>query len=374
MASYFLNDSLNAILASLLSLNLAEQAGIRSQFGSTYAGAALATSLLLPPRVSTFYVRMALKMAEHTEDANGSADALHISGLVSAGRADWLTAEKALTQSIDLHLRIGDLVRWQYSLNILVEIAYYQAQYARSLELNEESFAASLKYDFGQVQTWGLRRRAMNLFRQGQVEAAAHYLVESLPCYSRHTDALNETNAYGLLASVRLRQGDMVAAQEAADSAAALVGNSAPLGYYLMDGYVGIAEVRFDRWSAEPDNQALRKSAWQACENLQRYGRIFPVGRARAALFLGRYHAILGKTRRAQATWQVSRDTAQKLAMPYEEALALYELGLSQPNNAVKREQLLQSLAIFERIGTPYELELARRALHEIAPDLLLTR
>ena len=248
-------------------------------------------------------------------------------------------------------------------MNILVETDYFCGRYADSYARNEESFAASRRYGFEQIETWGYRRRAANLFRQGKVDEAIDWLVQSLPFYEKHTDVLNEANAYGLLASIWLRIGERFKAQDAARRVSAILGNGAPLGYYLMDAYNGVAEVAFDAWLSNTSNPALRETALRAARQIENYGRTFRVGEPRAALFRGRYFRHCLRLQTAINIWQRGLAVATSQTMPFEQGLLLLELGQHSPDSTVRKTYLDQAVQLFEQLGTPHELALAKSIL-----------
>jgi hypothetical protein len=94
----------------------------------------------------------------------------------------------------------------------------------------------------------------------------------------------------------------------------------------------------------------LKKLARAACKSLHRCARLFPVAQPRAWLWQGVYKWLDGKPVRARLAWGQSLAAAQRLGMPYDEALALYEIG----RHAAGDEQganLTGAYEIFDRLG-----------------------
>jgi tRNA A-37 threonylcarbamoyl transferase component Bud32/tetratricopeptide (TPR) repeat protein len=365
MSSYFLNDGITASYTTVRGLNLVESMALHERKSAAYAGVALVSSLTLPRRVSVAYNRLAVEAAQHTVNSIGKATGLHMVGLVSAGHADWDLAAAALRDSIDYNLTVGDLLRWQYTINILVEIDYLRANYAQSYARNEESVTGSRRYGFDQIETWGYRRRATNLFRQGKVSEAHDWLTAALPFYANHADLINEANAYGLLASIQLREGDRGAAQESAQHVSTILGDRAPLGYYLMDAYNGIAEVRFDDWLTNTSSAVKQAAAAHALRQIDSYGRSFRVGKPRAALFSGQYLWHSGQPDKALIAWQRALRAATVQQMPFERGLTLLALGQHSEETVSRTQYLTAAARQFEQIGTPHELVLAKTTVRE---------
>ncbi|MBI1878215.1 MAG: hypothetical protein HYR94_08320 [Chloroflexi bacterium] len=108
----------------------------------------------------------------------------------------------------------------------------------------------------------------------------------------------------------------------------------------------------------------LKSNAQQSCQALRQYARAFPIGQARAWLWQGLYHWLSGQPARAYSAWQKSLAAAERLTMPYEQALALYEMGRHLPAAEPKRRAYLSRAAEgFEQLDAAYDLARVRQAL-----------
>jgi hypothetical protein len=64
------------------------------------------------------------------------------------------------------------------------------------------------------------------------------------------------------------------------------------------------------------------------------------------------------------AAWNKSLNTAERLAMPYEQGRAHYELGRHlPPGHPARREHLTQACEIFTGIGASHEWTLVQAAM-----------
>src|SRR5262245_30533576 len=86
---------------------------------------------------------------------------------------------------------------------------------------------------------------------------------------------------------------------------------------------------------------SLSKLAAKACKILSRFVRIFPIGKPRFWLSQGRYYWLGGKPSQARQAWQKGLTIATQLAMPYEQALAHYEIGRHLEENDPDRQKHL---------------------------------
>ena len=90
--------------------------------------------------------------------------------------------------------------------------------------------------------------------------------------------------------------------------------------------------------------------AQQACRSLHKLMRPYPVGQPSTWRWQGLYDWLDGKPGRARRAWQKSLTAAQKLAMPYDEALAYYEIG-RHVTGTEQETNLARANEIFERLG-----------------------
>jgi tetratricopeptide (TPR) repeat protein len=144
-----------------------------------------------------------------------------------------------------------------------------------------------------------------------------------------------------------------------------------------------VAEVYLKLWEAEImeqemlDQKQRRRSSpssllyaqsREACANLHQYARVFPIGQPRAWLWQGVYEWLSGHSRKAQQAWRKSLAAAQRLAMPYEQGLAHYEIG----RHATAKERckhLAQACNIFAQVGATYDLLKAQGVLYGRAEE-----
>jgi len=95
--------------------------------------------------------------------------------------------------------------------------------------------------------------------------------------------------------------------------------------------------------------------------------RHLPANKASIWLYEGIYDNMTGKHKKAVTAWTKSLEHAQHFNQPYELARASYELGqYLSTDSALRREYLTQACAIFGRLGTKYEMDLAKSALERL--------
>jgi hypothetical protein len=177
-------------------------------------------------------------------------------------------------------------------------------------------------------------------------------------------DMISKIKAHGLLAAASLHYEQFELAEKAAETTLSLIDQAQPTSLNIFTGYTGPAEVYLSLWETEATSDTsearlknLKANALQACKNLHKFARVFPVGQPRAWLYQGIYEWLSDRPHLAQKAWQKSLTYAERLEMPYEQGLTHYEIGRRLPNDDPNRqEHLSQAEEIFTRLGTAQNL------------------
>ena len=159
--------------------------------------------------------------------------------------------------------------------------------------------------------------------------------------------------------SARLRSTHELAARQHMEKSlqiardlAELTGGGRPNNYSELPAYAHPAEVFLTLWEDRYPEEDLPDWAGKACRSLQGYAKVFPIGRPRALLLHGRCAWLSGKPQRARAAWAQSLAAAQELDMPYDEALAHFEIGhRAEVDDPARLQHLGQATAIFGKLG-----------------------
>lgn len=136
---------------------------------------------------------------------------------------------------------------------------------------------------------------------------------------------------------------------------------STPTGTQRASGTAEEAAVMVE----DPD--ALEKIAQEWLDRLAEFGRIYSVAKPRALLLHGQFLETMGsgsaKQKQAHAAFKTSLDVARKNKMPYDEALALYELGKHAEAHQNRMNNLKRAQDLFEQCGAMYDFERCRQQL-----------
>ena len=130
------------------------------------------------------------------------------------------------------------------------------------------------------------------------------------------------------------------------------------LGVEKLHGY--FRRVLLSGRSA-PD-PTLRAAARSAIKAVRTAARTFHVSRPSRWRIDASYAWLDGKPARARQLWRKSLAEAERLAMPYEQGLAHYEIG-RHAAGAERQTHLIAAEAIFTQLGAAYDLARVQEAL-----------
>jgi predicted ATPase/DNA-binding SARP family transcriptional activator len=378
---FFANRALPAIYAALYCLNLVERGPPSPELTRYYASLGLTTGFVPVHSLARMYNRLAMETAHKINHPPALAWVLELNSIYHTGIGDWEQARRAAEQAAEIANQLDDRRRWEESMVMLALTAQYQGQFFNGIEMWRNIYDSAAQRGDAQVQVWGLSGQADNMLLLGRVDEAASLLTRALALPVENSDYSTEISCYGVLAVARLRQGQLQAAIQAAETAVHLAAQSSPTAFSAFEGYAGIAEVFLQLWEtsfatdtslSSTTKQSLEQSSslsldiraeeletksQQACRILRGFARVFPMARPRAWLWQGRYQWLAGKPRPAYRAWHKSLAAAQQLGMPYEEGLARYEIGRHlTDDDPLQQKHLTCASKIFSQLGLTREV------------------
>ena len=310
----------------LRGLNLADGLGSSPELAHAAANAGYALTLLRLPRLAEGYLARASDVAARVAEPSTRSLVLRALGAHAIGLGAFAEGRRVLEQAVEIADRLGDRRRWIECMCLLSTIRHYEGKFAERVAIGADVLYASARRigDF-QAQAWGLLDQIESLLPLGRREEAWQHFAALRPFLDSNIGRAEEIWAHGLLALAHVRDGEIENARRAA--ARGLDGMRAvrPTAVYTMEGYAAVAETYLTLWQ-RGDREAAAP-AHEACAALEGFARVFAVGQPRAWLLRGMSELLGGRRERARRAWQRSLTAATRLAMPYEEALALRALG-----------------------------------------------
>jgi tetratricopeptide (TPR) repeat protein len=265
----------------------------------------------------------------------------------------WLEQARAIAD------RLNDRRRWKECVANLANTLYCQGEFEQSLQTFADLQRAAQRDGDYQALGWSLSGQGQNAVRLGQIDQALAWLTARKAMLESTQNPL-DFEVHGYLAAAYWRHGQLDLAEQAARTAAQIIGPVTVTSYYSLAACVSTAETCFALWETcstpNSDRSAIRQLAHQACQALHRAARIFPIGQPAAWLWQGVYAWLDGKPDRAARLWQKSLTMAESLAMPYEQAQAHYEIArhLSREDPA-RHVHLERADTLFGRVRADYD-------------------
>jgi class 3 adenylate cyclase/tetratricopeptide (TPR) repeat protein len=315
-------------------LNMAESARCKSPIlARAYASLGLGMGHMPNPMhiLAQDYFRRAHATLTGLDHLSTQAYVLWQEGQVAVKNGKWEDAEKAYQQAVEISDRLGDRRNWATALCVLGWIAHYQGQFELCVKRFAEVYQNGQASNHIEHQVWGLNGQAVSLLRLGKITEAADMMEKVLKLFDLIADSgLAEQNTQGILTVTYLHEGKLEKARNAADKTARLLKQAFIPIAPSFDSYSNVAYIYLALWERSEtlrEKSEMKLFARQACRALHQFSWIHPIAKSRVLLWQGLYDWLNGKPRSAQEKWKKSLATAQKMSMPYDEALAYREIG-----------------------------------------------
>ncbi len=368
---YVANQTLPALYATLHGFNLAQQFGPGPELAQFYANMVGVYRFARLHFLAEKSSQRSRKIAQQLNDSSVLAWSLFATSILSVGFHTWVELLAALNEAMALFKR---LLNNRATGDILVTLGfvyYLQGHFQKGIDTAQTLYQLGLESDNLEHQAWGLNDQVRCLLKQGKIEKSLILLDQLLPLLTTlEQSRITEIQFYGLKAIAHLRQGQYELAQQNADTAAQLLGQSPPSAYSLFEGYATVAEVYLSLWEKSittgtaAEIKTRQTAASQACRALHKYAALFPVGKPRDHLYQGWFEWLSGHQKRAYKAWQKGLKQAQHLTMPYEGALTYYEMGRHLPPEDLNQQHHInQAIECFEQLGAGYDLTRAKQVL-----------
>lgn len=372
---YYVTEQKAPFVLSLLSgLNLAERAGLTPELALAYANMGNVAGHIPLHALARAYVQLALQAAHRLDQPSTTALVLARTSIYRTAMGDWQVRE-LLERSMDIADRLNNHYQWEESTMILSVLSHHRGQFDLGAELGARLYERACQSRTPIHQVWGVAARAQSVLRQGDADHAARLAETTLELLEQSVTSIPDVAimAYGVLATARIRQGELDLAVEAARATAAQIARSSGVGYLTAPGFSGMAEVYLTLWERGDravDGTSVPQRASRACQAFVRYARRYRSAQPEALLFQGRSYWLGAEPRRAQRTWRRSLTAAERLSMPYDEGLAHYEIARHlNPGNPSRTEHLGRAAEIFSRLGAAYDLARTQEEMTSAVPS-----
>ncbi len=240
-------------------------------------------------------------------------------GVYTVGLGDWEAALGAVDRAQDIWRDLNDDCNWTNAQVVRFWVHFYrgdsEAAWTVARALDERA------KDTGQVQhnAWAQRSIGLLQVREGRFEAALRSGEESMRWLSGTEGRTSRLSTLALLALCQLELGNRMRAAEAAESLVELVDVPGGGGSHTgLEGASAAAEVFLrattEGWPMQTPRQWEELLA-RALRALDRFQKVFPIGRPRALLWSAAEARRRGKLAKASALLEEARTQAETLGM-----------------------------------------------------------
>jgi len=340
-------ENVPMLACTLLSVNAAERARRIAGTARSYAMLAFSLGVCGMHGLARWYFSRALAVAEQHRDLPGRVFVGYSRGVYLIGVGRWGESRKAAEQGAAAARELGDPQESEMIEAALGNLEYYTGDLAASGARYRALWQAARQRGNAQHEAWGLYGEARSLMLQGEFARAEERLRKALSIFAENPEEVSELICHGLLAECRLDQGDLEQATRHARAAMQLIRRAPPTVVTALQGYAAVARVALARLSASPARAAsepVYQEAIHAVRQLRRYALFFPIGRPRARLMSACLLSLLGHPRRAQRRFHGALSLAQRLGLPYEEALIHAHLGAAAASDSRERASHLAQM------------------------------
>lgn len=323
---FFSNQALEGAYTALRGLNLAENAVPSPTLARLYANMCLGMALIPLHGPARYYLNQALYTARKLKHQPALAWTLELGSIYYSGVGQWGLVEEMAVEAAELSRSLGDMRRWEECVVMLAHKAHFLGKFKESIAFWNELYVSALQRGDIQSQRWALTGKAENLLPLGQFGESIDLLQMAMNTEVDLTDSGTDISGYGLLSLTYFHQGDVAAAEKAANHARKLISQSSPTSFATLEGYAATAETHIRLWK-KTGRPEFQSSALELCHAFKGFARVFPIGKPRSWLLWGEYYKTAGRSRRARTARNKSLAAAQHLKMPYEEKLLQVFLG-----------------------------------------------
>ncbi|HWO18335.1 MAG TPA: AAA family ATPase [Kofleriaceae bacterium] len=356
---FFGEDMLGMVSMALCAANALESTSPAIQLALPHVWLGYTSGLLRLPGVARFYFSRSREAAQATGDTGGKHFSALMESVYHISRARWSAAE-SLGRAALAELRdAGDPTNADHHVATLACMLYYVGRFEESMELFDEMQVGARARHNPLHEAWGLYGGAMGRIAQGRFDESLPRLHAALAVFERLQAKTSLIIVHGLCSQLHARAGRDAEALRAADEVSARVAELSTIAATIV-GYIGAAEAYLEladraRRRGAPgsaDVNDLLARARAACSRLRRFALWFPFAEPARLRYGAQLAALEGEHRAAQRGFARAIELSRRLAMPYDEAQALWLASRYVPD----RGRAAAAREIFARLGCAWHV------------------
>lgn len=362
---YYRNETMLLMYESLSNLNVAESLGPSLELAGGYGSMGLICGFIPLRNLAENYMRLSRATIEAGNQPAEIGEIYEYFGIYQSGAGQIAEAHKAFQYAVDAFERIGDKRLWEENATLLSMVLMPQGELDRSAQMRDQLHVVGMQRGSPRTECWALLGKAEIAILRNQFESVYDWLQKAKPL-ADEIGVGEKIWTQGLFARAYWRQDQRELAEQAATLTAELTAKAMPVNFYSLEGYSSQAEVFLRLFESTTGSKELMKKALQAVKAMDKFARVFPLGEARALIWKGLYHWLTGNAQKANKHWQTGLAAAEQRGIPYDQALAHYEIGRHlKHNDPACHKHLQKALDIFDQLGAAYDRAAVQSAIEQ---------
>jgi class 3 adenylate cyclase/tetratricopeptide (TPR) repeat protein/predicted ATPase len=318
-------DQLGLAYVGIRATNEAERIPATRTLALGYSFISYATGLIGLEGLSARYHQRAMAAAGAAGSPAAAAEVGLNRAVMFTAVGRWNQAATVLTEAAEELRRIGSRSDRARALAVKAYVLYHSGQFDDAKVLWTEAATVGAENDL--IRVWAATGHARVSVRTGRRTEAISILVSNRQLVDDVGELASQVARLGFYALALWHEGRLDAAIESARAGLeAVEGTEAFASPHAFDGIAEVARVLLAAHDFSRDEPS-RDLAERAVRSLERVGRRLPIARPRASM--GRAMLLARQAKRPAAARRFRRalQLADRLAMPYERALILQEMG-----------------------------------------------
>jgi tetratricopeptide (TPR) repeat protein len=351
--NYIKLESIPMLYHTLGGLNLSEDGGSMSPARVWTLGTASAILGFIPShKLAKHYAEQALKASTQVDDPRSRSWTNLAVGTYQLGIAQWDISRASLLQVKELASQAYDNRLQGDAEIVLAGLEFYRGGNFQTSKTHYDALFAHAKNTGNHLQlTWATYGLSFLHMLQGEYQKAKDIAKDG---DSLDSTPINVAHLNGIRALTNWKLGDQKTAIQSCAIALPILVSLPPQVYSLLMGYRLVAQVTFE---ALETGKTFDVSGWKSTAEIKKtidtlmklfkkYTRTFPIGEPSQLYYQGWKHWLEGDEKSAVKDWETSAQSANQLAMPWDEAVALREIG-KRTNNASSKGYLQRAYELF---------------------------
>ncbi|MBL8101003.1 MAG: AAA family ATPase [Anaerolineales bacterium] len=369
--NYIKLESLPMFFHTLGSLNLSEDGGSMSPARVWALGSASAIFGFIPNhKLAKHYTEKAIEASAQVDNPRSQIWTYLAVGTYQLGIAEWDASRIALQKAKELSISASDNHLEGDAETVLAGLEFYRgANFAQSKQHYNSLMAQGSKSGNQLHRTWATYGISFLHILQGEFQQALQNakggeLLDPTPINIAHLNSIR--------AMANWRLGNEEEAVKAMAKALPILISLPPQVYSLLISYRMLSQITLEMWEQKKNfnihgwqtESEIQKTFKSLQKMLRKFKPAFPIGEPGYLLYRGMQKWMKGKRESAQKDWQASAQSARRLSMPWDEAVALREIGRHTEGD-LRRIHLENALTLFTSCQAEYDMMDTKKLLEK---------